>query len=363
MRVVVNALGAHRGGLATYVRNIVATWPLVAPDDDLTVLATEPFATEIGSRLAQAGYLRITCAPRRPAQAWRLMREQLLVPRQQRHADALLATLPVVPFAWRAPAVAIVYDLLHEDRPHDMSRMTRLGRTRLYSSAFRRADRLLTVSNRTAAALIRRHPATAPRVRVAALGADHVPAGTSPRSGGALAFGHFRAKDPELLLHAWRLLRSRSSGFAETLHVVGLSDPTRQRLLRRAHDLELDGCVVLHPYMPQDRFDNLFRCASAVLFPSRYEGFGLPVLEAMRHGVPVMISPDPALVEVAGGHASCSASWAPDDVAAAIRQAFATSDAQVSAAGSYAGRFTWARTVAETRAALEEASAARSSPR
>ncbi|MEZ6185436.1 MAG: glycosyltransferase family 1 protein [Planctomycetota bacterium] len=107
--------------------------------------------------------------------------------------------------------------------------------------------------------------------------------------------------------------------------------------------------VVRLPYLPDAEVGALLAEARALLFPTRYEGFGLPVLEAFAQGVPVVASRDPAVLEVAGG-----AAWHadPDDVeelAQALNQAVA--DGPARAARITAGRlraagFTWDRSAA-----------------
>src|SRR5436305_1690780 len=61
--------------------------------------------------------------------------------------------------------------------------------------------------------------------------------------------------------------------------------------------------VELLPWLSDAEFESNFAGAALILFPSDVEGFGLPAIEAMLLGIPVVVSDDPALVEVTGGHA------------------------------------------------------------
>ncbi|MCA8921648.1 MAG: glycosyltransferase family 4 protein [Planctomycetes bacterium] len=107
--------------------------------------------------------------------------------------------------------------------------------------------------------------------------------------------------------------------------------------------------VLRLPYLPGAEVEALMSEARALLFPTRYEGFGLPVLEAFAHGVPVVASRDPSVREVAGG--ACWHADADDveELAEALRQAVA--DGPARAARIAAGRlraegFTWSRSAA-----------------
>jgi len=352
MRLVIDALPARRGGLATYVRCLLAAWSEEAPEDDVTVVLTEPFAAEIASDSRRRRHRLVIRPQRRPSAAWWAARSQLLLPRLQGYGDVLLATVPIIPVFWRRPAVAVVHDLRHEDRPADFARTHRLARGIFFNAAYRKADRLLADSTRTANDLAAKYPSTIDRTTVVYLGADHVPGAFSTRSSDAVAFA---AKGPVRLLQAWQILKRGSVDFKLRLRIIGCTDAQKEELWRKAIQLGIAEQVQLDSYVDQNDLNRLMGAASALLLPSRFEGFGLPVLEAMRQGVPAMISPDPTLKEVGGGHAACAASWDPSDIAVAIRQALNMTREDLVSARQHADQFTWRRTVRLTRANLDAA--------
>ncbi len=111
------------------------------------------------------------------------------------------------------------------------------------------------------------------------------------------------------------------------------------------------GIEVLGP-VPGDALPGLYAGAAALLFPSLYEGFGLPVLEAFRCGVPVVASRDPALMEVSGGaalHPASDSEWP-----AAIRAAIDGPEWRERALARGA-EFTWSRTARRMREVYREA--------
>lgn len=355
VRLFVDALAATSGGLATYVRGLLRGWAESSPDDHLTVFVTGSFGELVAADPSSACHRFRIFPSRSPSEFWRLLRTEVALPEHQRTADALLTTLPTIPIAWRKPVVTIVHDLRHEDRPHEFGARQRLTRRILYAHAYRRANGIVAISQRVANDLATRHPSTTSRLSVALHGSDHVPEGQSTRQGDAVAFGHHANKEPLLLLSTWKRLLETSDSRLPTLHVVGLDEALRATLRGEAARLGIGDTVTLDPYISDEQLQQLMRSASALLFPSRHEGFGLPVLEAMRRGVPVVISPDRALQEVAGGHAAESTGWSPEEFVVAVRRALVMTNAEIDAAHEYSNQFTWRRSAEITRAAIAAA--------
>jgi glycosyltransferase involved in cell wall biosynthesis len=355
MRLVVDALAAKRGGLATYVRGLLTGWAESTPEDQLTVIATGLFGEQLAADSICDNHRFRVVRERGPREFWRLARTEFLLPRYQANADALLATLPTIPATWRKPIVAVVHDLRHEDRLDEFGAQQLLTRRLLYRQAYSRADAIVAISQRVAEDLASRYPRISPRISVARHGGDHIPEWQSTRMGDAVAFGHYANKQPRLLIATWKHLLQSSDQSLPRLHIVGLDDPDRASLRREADRMGILGRVALDPYLPDSRLDELMCSASVLLLPSRHEGFGLPVLEAMRRGVPVVVTPDRALHEVAGGHAAEATGWSTAELGEAVRRATSMTQDQIDAARKYASQFTWKRSAEATRAAVKAA--------
>ena len=140
----------------------------------------------------------------------------------------------------------------------------------------------------------------------------------------------------------------------------GASTPYEDDLRRLATHLGVADRVIFPPWLPDDDLNALYNHASVCVFPSIYEGFGLPILEAMARGVPVACSDRAALPEVAGDAALF---FDPDDQASvdtALRRLLEDEQTRftlVKAGRRRAAEFTWARTAEETVEAYRRASA------
>ena len=106
-------------------------------------------------------------------------------------------------------------------------------------------------------------------------------------------------------------------------------------------------------YVPDGEIARLYRGAAVLVFPSLYEGFGMPVVEAMACGTPVVASADPSLDEACGTAAVRVDPLDSEAIAAGVREALARRDELVPLGLAHAARFSWARTGAAMLAALE----------
>jgi len=107
-------------------------------------------------------------------------------------------------------------------------------------------------------------------------------------------------------------------------------------------------------YVADGEVARLYRGASVLVFPSLFEGFGMPVVEAMACGTPVVASADPSLDEACGDAAVRVDPRDPEAIAEGIREALARREELVARGLGHAARFSWHRTGATILAALEE---------
>lgn len=350
MKLVVDAMGAEFGGNRTHVDQLLRRWHSVCPDDELHVLVPA------GSTLQTPGHVRHELAVPRPRNLFRPLAQTRELRRLVKSVrpDAVLATAPATTLRrLGVPLGVFVHDLRHELRPEQFSRGRRLIRKIAYGRTFRIADGFIANSARTLADLRQQHPGAAlmPGV-VVHHGADHVLGWPAPsRRGTALAFGQHTNKNPDLVLRAWSKAVQRGDEVPD-LTIVGASSSLRRRLLQIIVAENLGDRVTLAPFLEDQAFKRLSASASMIVFPSDFEGFGLPILEGMLLGKPVVISPEPGSVEAAGGHATVMLGWEPDQLADAIVAAMSVSDDELRRAADWAATFTWDATVRKTAEAL-----------
>jgi glycosyltransferase involved in cell wall biosynthesis len=146
------------------------------------------------------------------------------------------------------------------------------------------------------------------------------------------------------------------------LIVPGYPTPHEGELREQAAALGIGGDVVFPPWIDAAELEGLYALAAAVVFASLYEGFGLPVLEAMARGVPVVTSDRSSLPEVAGDAALLVDPTDVDAIRSAIERVLGDERERerLRAAGrARAAEYTWERTADATAAVYERALRAR----
>lgn len=242
-------------------------------------------------------------------------------------------TAPVPPAPRGVPTVQTLFDVQHLDLPHLFGRAERLYRTHYYEGAARRAELVITISEFAKEQIVR-HTGLAPdRVVVAHLGVDAD--AFVPNLGDREPFLYYPArgwahKNHRRLFAAMEIIRSARPDLRLVLTGGALDD-----LGPVPDGVEVRGLV------PFDELRTLYRTASALVFPSMYEGFGLPPLEAMASGCPVASSNAGSLPEVCGDAAVL---FDPEDPEAIARAALEAVDrrAELQPLGlAQVRRFTW----------------------
>ena len=340
MHVVFDAFAVKPGSAAITLDNLLRGWLQLGNGDRLTVLAAPDHQLPL-----PAGIAVETAAPPRQGALGNVWLRSFGVRRacRQLGADALVSVVTASAFAGApCPRGAIVYDMRHELRPWQFSRSRRVVRRVSYGYTFRTTGALFSISNRTRNDIVRKRPGLARKVVVARYGSDHVdawPAPTAAPARYALAFGQFANKNVDKVIDAWAQFCRTENDL--NLRLVGMSRADREAITARVADLGIADRVELAPWLDDDAFRDVFVGASLIVFPSDFEGFGLPAIEAMRLRIPLVVSTDEALAEVTGGHATVARDLAPAPLAASFAAALTVSADQLAAAYDYTEQFKW----------------------
>jgi glycosyltransferase involved in cell wall biosynthesis len=242
-----------------------------------------------------------------------------------------------------APSVVTLHDLQHLDLPALFPRAERAFRAFYWHRSVRGAQLVVCPSEFVRGRAVELLGLDAVRIRVVPHGIDHdrFSPGEVEREPFLLyparAWPH---KNHERLFEAFALLRAERPELRLVLTGGG-------------HGGHAPAGVEVRGHVTQDELVSLYRRAAALVFPSRYEGFGQPVLEAMACGCPVACSDIPPLVEIAGGAAR---TFPPDEaaaIAAAVRDVVADPD-YVGRGIARAAAFTWERAAAQYEDAYRE---------
>jgi len=342
--IVIDAdvLGRRRTGDETYMAALLRELAALAGEERLAAVTRRP-------DLVPQGIEPIELAARSQS-----VRMAYGLPRLLRRLRPALAHFNyVIPPGYRGRSVVTVHDLSFEHMPWLMGRRDRMLFRRFVPASARRADRVLAVSEHTKHDLAEQYGISEEKIVVTPNGVDAVfhPNGSAPeRSPYVLFVGGIQPrKDPLAAIEALALLDSELD-----LVLVGAEKRGGEEVRRTVQRLGLERRVVLAGHVDHEELASLYRGAACLVFPSRYEGFGLPVLEAMASGTPVVAAAAGAVPEVAGDAAILVEPGDPEAIADGVRRALAERERFVAAGLERAGRFSWAETARRTLAVYRE---------
>jgi glycosyltransferase involved in cell wall biosynthesis len=358
-RIGVNALYLIPGGVGgteIYLRELLAAFASLDTVNEYFVFTNLETGQDLTPRQANFHWKpQAVHAVYRPA---RILWEQTVLPLEvwRYNLDVLFNPGFTAPLLTRCPMVTTFHDLQHKRYPEYFRRFDLPFWRFLLWAAAHRSRRLIAVSEATRADLLRFYRIPEDRVTV-------IPHGVNPEF-----FRLDRSRiEPYLLcvstLHPHKNIEGLVRAYArkpreQTLILAGLRGFQTAAVEALIADLGVAERVTIPGWLPREELMRLYERAHAFVYPSTFEGFGMPVLEAMAAGIPVACSDFPALREVAGDSDAVLYFDPLDEDAIAIALDRISTDTELrrklAAAGPDRARpFSWRRAAEKTLMALK----------
>jgi glycosyltransferase involved in cell wall biosynthesis len=359
----------EQGGMEIYTRELLSALVEAAPDTRFTAFINQEAAALSGGPWHELMESVTVPVHARRRFEWVRGEQQLLPPLARRAGVDLLHSLASTAPGWGPfRRVVTVHDVTYRIVPEAHLGLLGLGMRVLVPLATRRSDRIIVPARAGRDDLVRLLNVPPEKIDVVHEG-----------------FGASRRADPvpEAELRAWLNARDRAivlsvsakrphknlarllGGLAlipaerrPLLVIPGYPTPYEQELRERASRLGVDNDTRFLAWIDDSELEGLYASAACFVFPSLYEGFGLPVLEAMARGVPVACSGRGALDEVAGDAALRFDPESETSIAAALERLLtdpAEAERLRQAGYERARGFTWAATAAGTLASYDRA--------
>jgi glycosyltransferase involved in cell wall biosynthesis len=356
-----HAIGERQGGNETYIRNLIAALAELDQENRYTLYLTSRQAAEDWRGRWDNFKVRLLPPPTPLVRVPVALAFEL----RRRPVDVLHVQFTAPPFC-PVPVVTTIHDLAFEHHPETF---TRRGRTQLKLTVrrtARRAAHILTVSEFSRQDIAHTYRLSPYKITVTPNGvAPHFT--PEPRAADEaeavrrrfgierdylLAVGSIQPrKNLARLVGAYRRLRERHPDFTHQLVIAGrrlwLHRETLAEIKRQAWARD----VIVTGYVEEGDLPALYRSASALVYPSLFEGFGLPPLEAMACGTPVITSKTSSLPEVVGDAARLVNPRREDEIAEAILDILTDGRRceEMRRAGlARAARFTWGAAAEKT---------------
>jgi glycosyltransferase involved in cell wall biosynthesis len=364
-RIGLNAvfLQPRMGGLETFVRRLVPSLLGLRPELRLSLFANAEGAQTLREE-PWSDVVDVVTHPLLGRRRLRALSELTLLGTlaDRRGIDLLHSVAMVGPLRLKAAHVVTVGDLIWWHDPASTGRLTAQLWRAIVPRVARRATRIQTFSEATAADLVDTIGIERARIDVIppGYGAEPSPERTpGPELRDRLDLGRGRVvltvsakrthKNLMRLVRAF--VRVREQAPDAMLVMPGNPTPHEQELAQEALELGIADAIRFPPYVDARDLEGLYGLASVVAFPSLREGFGLPVLEAMRRGVPVACADASSLPEVGGDAVRYFDPYDEGQIASALVELLDNGDLTerlVAAGRKRAATFTWEATAGAT---------------
>jgi alpha-1,3-rhamnosyl/mannosyltransferase len=352
----------HFPGIGRYVRNLVRSLPAFLGSDERLVVLHDDKVSLVNE--ITRPQVRLRAVPWSPF-SWQ---QQIRVPQplQALEIDLYHSPYYLMPYRSGRPTVLTVYDLIPLLFSRATSPRARLLFRMATGLALQNAAHALAISETTRQDYLQVFHLRPEKIEAIPLAAEDQ---FHPQSQAEIerVLDKFNLKRYALyvginkphknitrLVEAWGTLVKQGASEGTTLVIGGAWDPRYPEPRQRAFELGLNGSIRFLGPLAEDDLPGLYAGSALFVFPSLYEGFGLPVLEAMACGTPVVCARTSSLVEIAEGAAELFDPHSTNGMAASIQKVLEDEslrrDLQERGAKRTA-EYSWARTAQETLAA------------
>lgn len=323
MKIALNAVAftpGRMGGIETYFRNLVRSLQQVDTGNDYYVICNKQYIDSLA--LSKPHFTPVPSIYAKPSPLWYFrvaLRDTFGLDMLRPAINHLNMDIIHHPFSFlnpmglRSPSVLTFIDMQHEFFPENFSRRALQFRKSFYRSSAENAAHIIAISEHVKTCLVARYGIAPDKISCIHIGYDphylviddtqrleslrikyalhkpfmYYPAATWPH------------KNHKRLLAAFRIMKDRHR-FDGQLVLSGIAMQANDAVLEEIERLGLHNDVVVLGYLPHEEMPYLYNLARLMVFPSLYEGFGIPLVEAMACGCPVACSNSTSIPEVVG---------------------------------------------------------------
>ena len=370
LRIAIDAhsVGTRLGGNESYATNLIEALAEIDNVNQYTIFVTRSEALDRFSNRWPNFHVRATL-PHTP-----LVRIPLTLSAELRRnrVDVLHVQFTSPPFS-PCPVVVSIHDLSFEHLPQTFKRRSRMQLRLTVRRSARNAAQVIALSEHARTDLINTYHLRPEKVNVIPLAASAAFAPVDDDNelqrvrqtyginrDYILSVGSIQPrKNLHRLIEAYSLLRRKwTEGKLPQLVLVGKNAWLYEEILRSAKDLEVGASIRLTGYVPESDLPALYSGALCFVYPSYFEGFGLPPLEAMKCGAPVIVGNKTSLPEVVGDAALMIDPFDVNAIAGAIEKIISEADFRTALRAKgieRAAHFNWQETARQTLAVYEKA--------
>ncbi|MFZ6017750.1 MAG: glycosyltransferase family 4 protein [Nitrospirota bacterium] len=360
MRIGINAIflvAGEGGGIERYLRGLLKGLASIDKKNEYIVFGNRDNAGTFGLADNFREIVSPVSARVRPA---KILWEQFVLPSQlkKEKVDVVLSVGNIAPKISFCPSIVIIYDLISFLHPENFSLSERLALRYLLHRTAKSADRIITVSESSRNGIMKWLGVPEDKISVIYGGYDeNLREDTINANRVKDRFGiknRFifcvastrKYKNLDGLVKAYNILKKKYD-IAHKLVLAGHKDRYYEELQKIIKVSNLENVVIFTGFLQDDELLSLYSLADIFVYPSFYEGFGLPILEAMASGTPVVVSNMTSIPEVVGDAGLLFDPHNIDEMAEKIYSAIKNKDLRkvlISKGFERVKEFTWERT-------------------